>query len=162
MFTSSWVALTIWAIAVHIEMSMPSWLLIRLSLFTSWHRHISPWKICLWGSSRVFSTVSAREEGPTLQLDLLRRSPAFPQRQGRPAAPARRGSWWRWPSHSGPFPPHHRHRARQRCASGYAQNTRVQQKHGRQWHRARDLKLSKSYWGLCLIRRNSSFAILFY
>lgn len=162
MFTSSWVALTdLNNCCTHRDV----YALLAPHTITPFHQlaqtHI-PMKDLPLSSSRFFSTVSAREDGPTLQLDLLRRSPAFPQQQGRPAASARRGFWWRWPSPCRPFPPHHCHRARQRCASGYAQNTCVQQKQGRQWHRARDLKLSKTYWGLCLIRRNSSFAILSY
>jgi len=53
-------------------------------------------------------TVSKRGAGPALQLDLLRRSPAVPQRQAQPAAPVPRGCWWGDPhSHSDrPFPRH--------------------------------------------------------
>lgn len=75
-------------------MSMPSWLLTWLPLFTSWHRHVSPWKICLRVQAEFFSTVSTREEGPTLQLDLLRRSPALlPAAAGPARGPARWGFW---------------------------------------------------------------------
>lgn len=64
-----------------------------------------PMKDLPLSSSRDFSTVSTRREGPTLQLDLLRRSSDFPQRQGRPAASARRGFWWG--DHHTPTDPSH-------------------------------------------------------
>lgn len=137
---------------------MPSWLLIRFPLFTSWHRHISPWKICLWVQAEFLAQF---QRGPHTAAGSAQEKPCLPPAAGPARGLRTEGLLVRWPSHSDrPFPPHHRHRARQRCASGYAQNTQVQQKHGRQWHRARDLKLSKTYWGLCLIRRKSSFAIL--
>lgn len=86
---------------------MPS--LLRFDTITSFHQlaqtHI-PMKDLPLSLSRVFSTVSSREEGPTLQLDLLRRSPAFPQWQGRPAACAQRG-FWRGDRHT-PTDPSHR------------------------------------------------------
>lgn len=94
MFTSSWVALTDLS---NCGTNRDVYALLAPHTIPPFHQlaqtHI-PMKDLPLSSSRVFSTVSTRGKGPTQQLDLLRRSPAFPQQQGRPAASARRGFWW--------------------------------------------------------------------
>lgn len=131
-------------------MSMPPWLLTQSPIFTSWHRHISPCKFCLWVQAEFLVQFQRGEQA--LLCSWICSEEALPSPRSRPDL---RPSCWGasggvtlWQNLSmAPC-----HRARQRSVSGYAQNTQVQQKQGRQQYWARDLKLLKTYWGLCLIR----------
>lgn len=73
---------------------MPYWLLIRLPLFTSWHRHISPLKICLWVRAEFLAQFQRGKRAPHCSWICSGEAlPSSPQRQGRPAASAQRGLW---------------------------------------------------------------------